>query len=187
MKAAVAQFAGLLGFWFLLSARTEPLFVAMGVASVAVVTAVTRRSLADVAGDTTPGLGAAVCRVWRFGVFLLWLLSRIPPSAWQIASLALRPSLPIQPHVVTFTTGLSTPLARTVLANSISLVPGTATLEVDGDRFVVHALVPSAADDLRTAQLQNRIAEAFGQPRETPPVMVWKPPLTTESRGERRR
>lgn len=180
MTISATRFAGLLAFWFVLSARTDPLFIVMGVVAAGVVTVVARPLLDDVAGPRRPGLTSALRRLWGFVVFVAWLLTRIPPAAWQTSALVLRPSMPIRPHLVTFTTQLTSPLARTILANSISLVPGTDTVDVDGDRFVVHALMPTAADDVRSGALQNRIAAAFLDSYQQPPEMHWDPPLTGE-------
>lgn len=177
MKVATLLFAALLGFWLLLSGRFDPLFVGMGVVAAAVVTAMTYRELTDVLGPRSHGVGALARRAWYFAIFAVWLLSRIPPAAWQTVWIVIHPSLPARPHIVTFTTQLASPVARTMLANSISLVPGTITVAVIGNRFVVHALVPDAAEDLRTSVLQNRIADIFLEPHEPPPTMTWDPPL----------
>ena len=45
-----------------------------------------------------------------------------------------------EPVIVRFTTDLKTETAKVVLANSITLTPGTITVSLDGDEFVVHCL-----------------------------------------------
>jgi multicomponent Na+:H+ antiporter subunit E len=76
---------------------------------------------------------------------------------------------------VRFTTGLHSPAARTLLANSITLVPGTMTLSVDGGSFVVHALTPRATAALASGEVQRRIARIFGAEPDAPPTMQWDP------------
>lgn len=171
----IAQFLVLLAFWFALSGRFGPLFVVMGVVSAALVTALTRAAVAEVLGPSLGGARTIVRRAWRFVVYVVWLLGRIPPAAWQIVTVVAQPSLPVRPHVIEFTTRLESPVARTMLANSISLVPGTITLAVDGPRFAVHAFLPASADDLVTAALQNRIADVFLADHEPPPQVTWTP------------
>ena len=48
--------------------------------------------------------------------------------------------LDIQPQVVFFDVPLKSEFLRTILANSITLTPGTITVDVDDDHFCVHAL-----------------------------------------------
>ena len=51
----------------------------------------------------------------------------------------------IEPAIVTFHTDLKTESARVLLANSITLTPGTITVSLDGDEYVVHCLDKSLA------------------------------------------
>jgi multicomponent Na+:H+ antiporter subunit E len=87
----------------------------------------------------------------------------------------LDPRRPPRPGVVHFRTGLRSPAARTLLATSITLVPGTITLNVDGDEFIVHAFTPANMSDLASADAQARIARIFGVPADEPPVLRWEP------------
>ena len=62
--------------------------------------------------------------------------------------IVIRPKMPISPCMVQFEAPLPHALARLTLANSITLTPGTVTLDVEGDTFVVHALTASSANAL---------------------------------------
>ena len=171
---AIVLFLVLLAFWLLLSARLSPVFLGMGVGSAALVAWLTHPLIGKVLG---PELGPRVLlrRGWYYVVYLVWLVGRIVPAGVQVAYHVLHPRLPINPGVLRFRTTLHSPIARTMLANSITLVPGTMTIEVDGDEFVVHAFIPSAADDLASARLQNRIADIFHEEHEAAPNVVWEP------------
>jgi multicomponent Na+:H+ antiporter subunit E len=165
-------FVLLLAFWMALSGRLDPLFVAMGVVSAAAVTALSRRLLHGVLGPADEHPRIAVV---RFVGYLLWLLARIPAAGFHVALVVLDPRRPPRPGVVRFRTGLASPAARTLLANSITLVPGTMTLAVQDDEFTVHAFTPAAVADLANGATQRRIAAAFGHPFDEPPVMTWEP------------
>ena len=175
-----AQFLLLLGFWLLLSARVDPVFLGMGIASAALVTALTHRLVAKVLGPNLGGPRVAPRRIFRYVVYLLWLVGKIPPAGLQIAYHVLHPRVPIDPGVLRFRTGLQSPMARAILANSITLVPGTMTLEVDDDEFIVHAFIPSAADDLADATMQNKIADVFLEEHDPAPHVVWEPSWRAE-------
>ncbi|GAB7080076.1 Na+/H+ antiporter subunit E [Megalodesulfovibrio paquesii] len=73
----------------------------------------------------------------------------------------------IDPHLITFKTTLRSRLAMVTLANSITLTPGTITVEVDYDGiFTVHAIDEAIAEGLlktETNEMQARIAKLFGE------------------------
>ncbi len=169
---AVTLFGLLFIFWLALSARLDPLFVVMGLVSAAVVTWLSLALLEGVLGqaDATPRL-----HLWHLLTYLVWLIARIPPAGFQVARVVLDPRLGARPGVVRFRTRLASPTARTTLANSITLVPGTMTIEVRDEVFVVHAFNPQAAADLATGAMQNRIARAFRNEHDPEPVLIWEP------------
>jgi multicomponent Na+:H+ antiporter subunit E len=169
---ALVLFVLLLAFWQVLSGRLDPLFITLGLLSAGAVTVLSVRLLEGV-------LGAAAdhpkVRPLQLLGYLLWLIGRLPPAGLHVARVVLDPRIPPRPGVVRFRTTLASPAARTLLANSITLVPGTMTLAVEGDEFTVHAFTPGALDDLANAATQRRIAAAFGQPGEDPPALTWEP------------
>ncbi len=165
-------FVVLLVFWQLLSWRLDPLFIAIGVVSSVAVTWFAAQLLDGVIGpaDATPRVS-----LWHLTTFLAWLLLQIPPAGLVIARVVIDQRRPPRPGVVRFRTGLQSPAARTLLANAITLVPGTMTLNLDGDELTVHAFTPDAMLDLVTTETQRRIAKAFREPVDEPPVLVWEP------------
>ncbi|MCC5950306.1 MAG: Na+/H+ antiporter subunit E [Nitriliruptoraceae bacterium] len=169
---ALALFLSLFAFWSALSGRLDPLFIVLGVLSAAGCTWLGVRTLESVIGphDATPKV-----HLWHLFTFLVWLLTRIPPAGLSIARVVLDPTRPPRPGVVRFHTQLPGPAARTLLATAITVVPGTITVNVEGSEFTVHAFSPKAAEDLATAETQNRIARAFNAPSEPPPRMTWDP------------
>lgn len=165
-------FTALFGFWFLLSQKTEPLFLILGFISAVPLTWFTLRLLDTVRDvDADPRNINIAALLW----YTAWLLLQIPPAAVAISRTVLAPTRMPKPAVITFNTGLRSPTARTVLANSITLVPGTMTLDVDGATFVVHAFDPEHAADLIDGSLQNRIAKVFGYEPDDPPAVTWMP------------
>lgn len=169
---SVVWFLLLLAFWQALSGRLDPLFLAMGAASAAAVTRLGVPLLDGVLG--TAGEHPRT-KVFKLLAYLLWLLARIPPAGLHVARVVLDPRLPPRPGVVRFRAGLASPAARTLLANSITLVPGTMTLAVEDDMITVHAFTPAAVADLASGATQRRIAAAFDHPPDDPPLMVWEP------------
>ena len=69
----------------------------------------------------------------------------------DMARRVLSPSLPLNPAVVAVQTRLQSPLGRLLLANSITLTPGTLTVDVQGDRFLIHWVDCTPGKDLAAA------------------------------------
>lgn len=67
----------------------------------------------------------------------------------------------MSPRVVTFTTKLKTDFAKFVLANSITLTPGTITMLIRGQVFHVHTMSQFLEDDLLTGSIERKVAEVF--------------------------
>ncbi len=92
----------------------------------------------------------------RLPAFWWWLLQEVIKSSIEVARVVLTPSLPISPTMVEFETTESTEAGRVILGNSITLSPGTVTIDVDGDRLLVHCLTRAGAEDLQGMEVQRR-------------------------------
>ena len=94
----------------------------------------------------------------RLPAHWFWLLGEIVRSSVEVARVVLSPSLPISPTVVELTTTEASDAGKVILGNSITLSPGTVTIDVHEDRLLVHCLTEHSASQLRDPQLQRRIA-----------------------------
>lgn len=94
------------------------------------------------------------------------LLIEIIKANISITKLVLAPEIDVEPCLVKFRTPLKTAAARVALANSITLTPGTITVSLEGDEFLVHALNRDIAGGLegsifeRLLTRMERIANA---------------------------
>jgi multicomponent Na+:H+ antiporter subunit E len=167
------QFVLLLAFWLVLSDQHNLLFLGIGAASAALVTGATHELFMEAFGRDRPHARRLGHRFWRFAVYVLWLTWRILVASLQVAYFAIHPRPPLQPRILRFRSRLRRPLAQTILANSITLVPGTLTLSVDDGEYLVHALLPGAADDLVNAKMQNMIGAFFLEAPEPAPTVTW--------------
>ncbi|MEN8187695.1 MAG: Na+/H+ antiporter subunit E [Bacteroidota bacterium] len=89
-----------------------------------------------------------------FFVFIIALIK----ANFDVAKRVVSPSLPINPGIVKFKTKLTNGFAKLVLANSITLTPGTLTIDAIGDTFYVH-WIDVTSDDPEVAY--KEIAESF--------------------------
>ena len=157
----------LLLFWLLLSGRTDPFHVALGVLSAACIAIATQPLLLLPPAIGNPGEHPLASQPWlRLLGYVPWLVVQIVKASLQVAYVVLHPALPIDPEVVRFERPLPHNLARLTLANSITLTPGTVTLDVDGDVYAVHTLTRADRIDAQ-APLVARVAALFERPPET--------------------
>ena len=91
-------------------------------------------------------------RFWRnlplFLRYVAVLIAEILRSAAAVGALALSPGKRPDPVIIEFHSGLSTDFQNVLLANSITLTPGTVSLFQEGDRFMVHCLRREFADGM---------------------------------------
>jgi multicomponent Na+:H+ antiporter subunit E len=97
----------------------------------------------------------------RFITYIPWLIEQIVLANIHVAALVLNPKMPINPRVLTFKTKLETDISSVTLANSITLTPGTITMDIKDGVFYVHALSKKVADDLNTGEMEDRVAHIF--------------------------
>ena len=143
----------LFAVWVLFSGHYTPLMILFGVLSTLfVVFLATRADLID--RETQPVLiKSSVLFYW------VWLGREIIKSNIDVTRRILNPRLPISPTVVTVRATQKTDLGRAMYANSITLVPGTVTMDVDEDVLTVHALTREAADDLKSGEMNRRVCD----------------------------
>ena len=138
-------------FWLLMSGHYTPFLLTMGaVSSAAVVWLAARMDVADREGHPVH-LGWSALTYWP------WLLKEILKSAIDVSKRILDPKLPVSPTVVQFRPGQKTVLGLVTHANSITLTPGTLSVEVSPERFVVHGLTREGAEAAVDSDMDRRV------------------------------
>lgn len=145
-------FAGLLfaATWVLWSGMMKPLFLGLGVASVLLVLALARRI-----GFFEPSM-YALHLLGRLPGFWLWLIPEIVKANLAVTRVVLSPRLPVSPCITSVDASGLPQVSQAVLANAITLTPGTLTLDVDAGHIEVHCLTRAAARDLEAPALLDR-------------------------------
>lgn len=138
-------------FWIVLSGHFSPLLLSFGAASVLLVVWFVRRmDQADLQPATfIPGL--------RMIGYISWLLGCVIRANIDLAKRIWQPRLPIQPVWARLDTTVTTPLQKSLYANSITLTPGTLTTDVHEDHLMIHSLTPEGIDELRQGEMERRI------------------------------
>jgi multicomponent Na+:H+ antiporter subunit E len=137
--------------WLLLSGHYTTLILSLGVLSVLIVTWFLWRM------DRVDGeLGVVPIRP-RLLYYLLWLMWQVVLSNIDLVRRILDPALPIQPTWQRLDIKVTSTLAKTLYANSITLTPGTLTTDVGEDHFMVHSLSPEGIEELRKGEMERQI------------------------------
>ncbi len=151
--------------WIFISGKLDTFHLSLGAVSCFIVALTTTDLLFK---QRDKGLIVRLREAGRFVAYIWWLLLQIVLANVNVVGLAL--SLKpveeiIDPHVFTFRTHLKTNFAKFVLANSITLTPGTVAIRVHGDIFYIHAITHEAAGDLiddeRMSEMEKRVAWVF--------------------------
>ena len=131
----------LLGIWLLLNASLSPVVVVSGLAA-ALIIAVFFSVRHPVFKDMKLNPKAIIFFLIYIFVFTVELLK----ANFDVARRVLSPSLPINPGIVEVKTRLKSKIGRLVLANSITLTPGTLTVDIKEDSLFIHWIDVTSTD-----------------------------------------
>ena len=152
MFHTVSLFLSLVVFWLLLSGFFTPFLMASGVGcALAVVFFARRMDVVDHEGHPIQ-LGAKALVYWP------WLIKEIVKSAWDVSKIILNPKLPISPTLVRFKPSQKTDVGLVIHAQSITLTPGTITVEARPNEFLVHGLTRGGAEAVVDSDMDRRVS-----------------------------
>ncbi|TCR93224.1 Na+/H+ antiporter subunit E [Rhizobium sp. BK376] len=105
-------------------------------------------------------------RMWRILSLAILFLRELLKSAWAVAMTVTRPNMMVKPGIFAFPLTVDSDFEITLLANLITLTPGTLSVDVSDDRrtLYVHALDCSDPDGLKRSiaeGFERKIREAF--------------------------
>jgi multicomponent Na+:H+ antiporter subunit E len=137
--------------WWVLSGYTKPLLISLGVVSVVFAAFVAHRM--DVVDDESHPLHLST-KLIRYWGYLLW---QIVIANIKMVGIILSPNPDINPRVVKVSISQHSELGKVVLGNSVTLTPGTVTMDIEGDMIEVHALNEAAARDIENGVFDQRV------------------------------
>lgn len=140
----------LAGLWLALSGVYKPLILALGVASIGLVLWLAWRM--EIIGAEHDPVGFS----WRLPVYWGWLVGQIVVANIDVARCVLQPQR-LQPQTVRVPEPALTPLGVVTYANSITLTPGTATLDRVPGGLIVHALHDGSAAGVLSGDMAARV------------------------------
>lgn len=159
MLRRILVFIVLLAFWWILSGDKNHL--PLGIVSCLIVTALSGDLLFV---GPQKSIGQLVGEGFRFIAFIPWLLWEIVIANFHVLRLALAPNgcKEVRPRIIRYTTKLKGDFPRFMLANCITLTPGTITVEMIGDDLFIHAISDVTAKGLE-GPMEKKIGHIFGE------------------------
>ncbi len=146
-------FLALATAWLLWSGLYKPLLLMLGLFS-CVVTCVVVRRMGYFDNDVF-----ALRFSFRLFGYWLWLAKEVFRSSFEVSRIILDPRLPISPRVIEIKTLAKHPIDQVTFGNSITLTPGSLTLDLHEGVLQVHTLTAAGAEDLMSGEMDRRVAQ----------------------------
>jgi multicomponent Na+:H+ antiporter subunit E len=178
-RGGLLQGLALMALWLLMSGIYDGFHIGLGVLSVILVLLLNFRFAfpsPDTAETGQPHWG-------RILLYLPWLVKEMVLSGLHVARVVLTPRMPLDPRLIRFKSKQPNDVARVILGNSITLTPGTLTVDMGKEEYLIHALTRATAEGLLNESMQTRVARLFV---DNPEQMVFETSIVT-SRPKGRR
>ena len=154
------SFISLMGFWIAMSGFLDAVHLAMGVVSVIGVMMLNHKLKQNqFFDDDMKNLDEL--RFGRAVYYFFWLFYQVLVAGFHVLFVIMRPSLPIKPTLVTFKADLPSSHARMILGNSITLTPGTLTVDIEDDLFTIHALDSNSYSGIEDDSMPRQVLSLF--------------------------
>ena len=154
----IITFIIMIGFWLIFSGKFDAFHLSLGVISCLLVTFFSSDLLFPA------GLKPDFLTCWiRFALYIPWLLYQVLLANLRLLYLSFHPRMMelIDPHIIEFNSHLESDIARTTFANSITLTPGTITVNVSAmGRFTVHCINVTSGEAL-PGEMERQIVRIF--------------------------
>jgi multicomponent Na+:H+ antiporter subunit E len=161
IKGTALQFLALGGLWLLLSGHFDAFHMGAGLFSALAVTLMHIR-INRYLYYKKEIAGVHSLRLARLALYIPWLMWQIVLASLQVAYAVLHPRMPIDPALVRFKTKLPNIAAKVILGNSITLTPGTYTIRIRDDEFLVHSLMETSHSGIIDGSLPGQVAKLYG-------------------------
>lgn len=143
--------------WVLFSGKLDAFHLALGAISCALVTRLSGDLLFE---NRSFNFFNRVSQAGRLITYLFWLFYQIVLANLHLLRLAFSDSNSLQPQIIRYESNLKSDFEKFLLANSITLTPGTVTIKIIGNDYYIHAISNIAANGL-DGEMEKRIAKIF--------------------------
>ena len=156
-------FVLLMVIWVVLSGFFDVFHLSLGLISCAIVVWLSSDLLFE---NRHHRLNVRIRQAFGLFAYSIWMIGQIILSNIYVLRLALGSTEKLEPQIVRYKCSLNTDFQRFLLANSITLTPGTVTIKIIGDTYYVHAISDETANGL-DGTMERRIKKVFADEYKT--------------------
>ena len=153
MRHTIMLSLTLAAFWVANSGHYSILMLSLGAISVVLVVYISQRM--DVVDHESQPLHLTL----KIPAYHVWLIKEIVLANLLVVKHIWLGNESISPAFATITASQKTEIGRVIYANSITLTPGTVTVTLEGDQFMVHALLEKSIKDLESGEMDCRVTQ----------------------------
>lgn len=155
MVKLILLFLLLFSGWLVFSGLFEPFYVISGAVSCLIAIYISiRMGIVDFF-EPRPLLN------FRSPLYFIWLAKEILLSAFDVTRRVWKIAPDISPTLARIKDGQDNDCAKVIYANSITLTPGTISVDLIGNEIVVHALTKEGISGLKSGVMQKKVMENF--------------------------
>ncbi len=153
------SFVSLMIFWLVMSGLYDVIHISYGIISVITVLAInyrikSHRFFEDEIDDLLH------LRFLKVATYIPWMFIQILKSGFHVAWIIIT-GKKVFPSVVEFNADLPSAHAKMILGNSITLTPGTLTIDIKGDKFIVHAFSDNSFESIINDEMPKKVLGLF--------------------------
>ncbi len=152
MLQSFQLFAVLMALWLLMSGIFTPLLIGLGLISTLAVVGIARRMQLFNNDPSGTVLGPT-----SLISYLFWLVVMVLKADWAVLKVIFSRKMRLKQRLIRVSATQNSDIGKVVFANSITLTPGTITVETEGNHFLVHALNDEAADLVGLKEMDARV------------------------------
>lgn len=153
MRHTIMLSLALAAFWLANSDYYTPLMLSLGVVSIVLIVYVAHRM--DVVDHEAQPLPLTL----KIPGYYAWLIKEIFLANLLVVKHIWLGNKSISPVFATITASQKTEMGKVIYANSITLTPGTVTVNLEGDKFLVHALLQESIKELESGDMDRRVTQ----------------------------
>ncbi len=153
MQHTIILSLSLAAFWLANSGHNTALMLSLGAISITIVVYIAHRM--DVVDHEAQPLHLTL----KIPGYYAWLIKKIIVANLLVVKHIWLGNKSISPGFTTVTASQKTDIGKVIYANSITLTPGTVTVNLQGDQFMVHALLRESIKDLESGEMDRRVTQ----------------------------
>ena len=153
MRHTIMLSLTLAAFWLANTGHYTTLMLTLGVTSIALVVFISHRM--DVVDHEAQPLHLTL----KTPRYYTWLMKEIVLANILVVKHIWLGNKSISPVFATITASQKTDIGKVIYANSITLTPGTVTVNIEGNKFLVHALLRESIEDLESGEMDRRVTQ----------------------------